>query len=83
LKTAKLDLGATKMTIQRTIASGEVRLVADVVREAGERIATAKSVLLAIPSRVDQRLAGSTPAEAIALVTREVAGVFRELGVAA
>ena len=80
LKTKKLDLSATKLEILRMIDSGELRAVSDVVREASERIATAKSVLLAIPSRVDQRLSAATPAEARALVAKEVGGVLRELG---
>ncbi|RYE07392.1 MAG: hypothetical protein EOP22_18010 [Hyphomicrobiales bacterium] len=81
LKAAKLDLGATKLTIERMARNGDVRAVSDIVAESDERVATAKSVLLAIPSRVYEKLSAATPLEGRAMVAEEMAGVFRELGV--
>ncbi|HWA18755.1 MAG TPA: hypothetical protein VG757_07130 [Devosia sp.] len=79
VKAAKLNLAATKSDIERLVARGDVRSRRDIVREVGERVATAKSLLLALPGRIDQSVSVASPHEARALIAAEVDGVLAEL----
>jgi predicted transcriptional regulator len=78
----RITLQATKMEIDNMRERGVVRPVTESVREAGERLATAKSLLLAIPSRVAEQVAAASPAVARKMVAEEVGHVLAELGVA-
>ena len=80
LTARRIDLVAQKLEIQRARDRGELLDVDEEIEAIGVKLATIKTLLLAIPGRVAYAVAGADPDEAAAIVAAEVEELLADRG---